>query len=259
MLVGCGPDRATDVRPGIACSGCLDYDAVSPGAAFDFRVAWTARCTDDGPLPDTSTTYSCSEQPFIARVECNGAACGVNPASASSGGARFNGEGELGIVLSEEGQVDVKVELEHAETGELSSQTFSFTVRQPERLVIDCWSNFDPLGHTCTDMGSYKLCETPTWQPCDESLTLEPERGNPLSIWIYGEAQGLPIRLMPAPTVSFEGFTPDGPAGSDGATHDNPDALLDADRFKAVLTAPGQYGVSASFDVLSSSLLIDAR
>jgi hypothetical protein len=259
LLVGCAPDRTTEVASSISCAGCLDYDAVSPGATFDIRVAWTARCTDEGPVPDTSTTYTCNEQPFFARVLCNGAACGVTPGSASSDGARFTGEGELGVVLSEEGDLELTVELEHAGTGEVSSQSFSFTVREPARLVIDCWWNFDPLARTCTDEGSYKWCETPTWSPCEGTLMLEPEHANPLSIWVYGEAEGVPIRLMPEASVSFEGFMTDGYAGSDGAPHDDPSALLEADRYSAELTTPGQYGVSASFGVLSSSLSMDAQ
>ncbi len=259
LLMGCAPDKTSEVAPSISCAGCLDYDAVSPGATFDIRVAWTARCTDEGPLPDTSTTYACNEQPFIARVLCNGAACGVTPASASSAGARFTGEGEIGVVLSEEGDVELTVELEHTESGETSLQSFSFTVREPQRLVIDCWWNFDPLARTCTDEGSYRWCETPTWSPCEGTLTLEPEHANPLSIWVYGEALGLPIRLMPAANVSFEGFTADGYASSDGAPHENPEALLEADRYSAALTSPGRFGIAASFGVLSESLEMDAQ
>ncbi len=259
MLLGCGPDSITPVAPVIRCAGCLEYDAVSPGTAFDVYVAWTARCTNDGPLPDTSQTYACDEQPFIARVACSGAACSVSPPSASAGGARFSGEGELGVVLTDEGDVEVTVELEHAETGEISSQTFSYKVRRPERIALDCWWNSDPLAKTCVDQGTYKLCETTTWRPCEANLALEPEGGNPLSIWVYGEAQGMPVRLMPVAQVSFAGFTPDGVAQNDGAPHDNPDALLEADRFSARLTQPGKYAISASFAALSTSLTIDAR
>jgi hypothetical protein len=259
ILMSCGPDRRTEVLPEITCADCLDYDAIAPAARFDIRVAWTARCTDDGPLPDTSQTYACDEQPFIATAQCHGAACSLNPTAVGSGGTRFTGEGELGVVLSEEGDVELIVELEHAETGESFSQSFFFTVRQPDQIAIDCWWDSDPLARTCIDKGSYKWCETPTWRPCEEGLTLEPEGGTPMSIWVYGQWQGLPVRLMPAAAVSFQGFTPDAADGSDAAPHDDPDALLEADRFTATLTTAGQYGIAATFGPLSSSLAIDAR
>jgi hypothetical protein len=257
LATACGPDARSDVSPKVGCPECERYDAVTPGQDLQVRVEWTAWCTDDGVLPDTSSTYPCDKQPFYALARCDGAPCEFDPGTASDGGVAFDGEGNLRVRPLAAGDLTLTIALEHADTGDRVEREFSIKVREPEKLVIDCWFDSDPLGRNCTDEGSYRWCESPSWGPCTEQFALEPEGGNPLSIWIYGSAQGVPVRLEPA--VSFGAFEPTHYDADYVPAHDDAAAVEEADRWSATLTSAGTYSVSARFGALQASLTTEAH
>jgi hypothetical protein len=207
-------------------------------------------------LPDTSTTYPCDKQPFVASARCEGATCSVEPSQAGGSGVNFDGEGVIRVRPTSVGDLTLSIELEHGETGERFKQSHTLLIREPDRLVIDCWFNSDPRARNCTDAGSQVLCEE-TWTTCKETFAVETDGGNPFSIWIYGEAAGLPVALVPQ--VSFEGFSADTRDFDYVPTHDNPQAVEEASRFSTIVTQPGTYTISAVHQEVSVSFTTAAR
>ena len=266
-VTACGsdPDKMTPVRAGIVggpTQASADY-AVLPQTEYSFLVSWTAWCTYDGVLPDTSTTTACDEQPFLARVSCEGAPCATDPADAV-GGIMLRGAATIRVRLTAPGDLRLAVELEHATTHETIRKEMAIAVRTPEKLVIDCIYNPAPTaGTNCVPSGMGTACtfdpaKAVPYMPCPATGTFDGETGSPISIWIYGETGELPVLLSPPAEVTFGGFQPELTSYVQ-ADHAQPRAAGAAARFSARIKTAGVYQVNARFGALESQLQTELR
>jgi hypothetical protein len=255
VVAGCGDETRTLVKPAVTCADC-SHDAVMPGTDLRFHVAWQAHCTTQGPLPDTSTTKACDLQPFTARVTCAGGPCEFDPAGADAG-IDLSGEGSIVVRPTAPGDLTISVDLTNRSNAATFTTSTALGVRVPERLVVDCWYDSDPKGRNCIDKGSYRECPTPSWVPCSPTGKLEVEGGNPVSIWIYGQAADRIVFLTPV--VTFEGFATDHHDQSYVPPHTNPMARGDADAWSTRLTTPGAFVALASFGALTAESRFELR
>jgi hypothetical protein len=254
-VTGCVDTERTEVKPGMIFPLEEGQPTIAylPGTSIDISVWWTARCTTDGVLPDTSSTKNCDEQDFTATVTCSGGPCDLDPPTASSGIA-LTGEGMINVKLPAVGDVAIDVVLEHSGTHEQLAQRGQIAIRDMERLVIDCRIQpFDAANPRCVQRMNYVECFDVPWVACPASTTVDPTWGTPVSMWIYGEGGGLalatttrePTAIHPLePEVAFSGLTLPETQYVDNA-HANAGAAQVALKFKADLKTAGTLQTTA--------------
>lgn len=194
-LTGCMSTTQTQVKPDILLPLDEGAPAVAslPGTVVDIGVSWTARCTTDGVVPDTSTTEACDEQDFIATVTCSGGPCELDPPAAASGVA-MTGEGKVHAKLPAAGDVAIDVVIEHAGTHERLAKHGRIAIRAMDRLVVDCrMQAYDAANPRCVERENFTECFDRPWVACPATATADPVWGTPVSVWVYGEGGGLPI------------------------------------------------------------------
>jgi len=211
-LAGCLSTTQTEVRPEILLPLDEGTPAVAsvPGTVVDVGVAWTARCTTDGVVPDTSTTEACDEQAFVATVTCSGGPCELDPPAAASGVA-MTGEGKVHVTLPAAGDVAIDVVIEHAGTHARLAKKGRIAIRAMDRLVIDCrMQAYDAASPRCVERENFTECFDRPWVACPTTgtATADPVWGTPVSVWVWGEGGGLPIapRDGEAGTVEMTGL-----------------------------------------------------
>lgn len=239
----CGPSEKSEVAPGVRCLNCEGYNAVTPGAELELWLEWTAWCRYDG-VGDTSSTEMCDEQPFIATIECNGAACELED-DAFATGVELDGFESTVVSVTGEGDLTLDVELVHAQSGETYRRAYDVVVREPDEIVIDCTYDSDPQRRNCIQQDGYLECEV-SWVPCAPDGIFESEGGNPLSIWVYGMSDAGAVWLVDRPIVRFDGFEATEEYETSWRGHTE-DAIVEAERFEAVVTQAGGYRVTATF------------
>jgi hypothetical protein len=226
-------------------------------------VSWTAWCTYDGALPDTSTTRACDEQPFTVRVSCDGAPCETDP-SGAVGGIMLRGAATIRVRLTAPGDLRLVVELEHATTYETIRKEMAIAVRTPEKVVIDCIYNPAPTaGNNCVPSGTGTACtydpaKAVPYMPCPATGTFDAENGSPISIWIYGQSGELPVQLDPPAEMTFGGFQPELTSYVQSG-HAQPRAAGAAAKFSARVKTAGLYEMRARFGALESQLQTELR
>lgn len=206
-LAGCLDTTQTEVRPDIwlPLQDVRPTEASLPGTVLDVLVSWTALCTTEGLLPDTSTTENCDEQDFIATVTCSGGPCELDPPTAATG-LPLTGEGKIQIAFPAAGDIAVNVEIARVGSKARLAKRGQIAIRPMERLVVDCrLQAYDPAMPRCVQRTGFIECFDGPWIACPATAAIDPVWGTPVSIWVYGEGGGLPISAVPA-TVEVTGL-----------------------------------------------------
>src|SRR3954468_25104096 len=159
----CSAQRQSAITPTIAFVPGTDGPpraAYLPGTEFHLEVSWTAWCTQEGLIPETSTTRTCDEQPFVARVSCAGAPCDVTPGEVLTGGAIMRGVGEIVVRVPAPGDLRLDVAIEHVGTHETASRHGVVPVRALDEVVVDCKVQLQDASDPprCTPQRGYVVC-----------------------------------------------------------------------------------------------------